>query len=157
MRTDDETIAVQPHKLLNDKGYAISFRTVLRCRVSLGWTFRGSSYCQLIRGMNKEKRLLFAQQNIGENFNVIFTDECSIQAESHRRFCCRKRRATKKQAKTQASAESPHMGRNQYSRPNSSVHIRRKAECCALCANSGQNSVAIHQGGVPRGSSLYAR
>ena len=30
--------------------------------------------------------------NIGENFNnVIFTDECSIQSESHRRFCCRKR------------------------------------------------------------------
>ena len=92
MRADDETTAVQLHKLLSDKGYAISLRTVLRCRVSLGWTFRGSSYCQLIRGVNKEKRLLFAQQNLGKNFNnVIFTDECSIQAESHRRFCCQKR------------------------------------------------------------------
>ena len=75
MRDDDETTAVQLHKLLNDKGYAISLRTVLRCRVSLGWTFHGSSYCQLIRGVNKKKRLLFAQQNLGENFNnVIFTD-----------------------------------------------------------------------------------
>lgn len=92
MRADDETTAVQLHKLLNDKGYTISLRTVLRCRVSLGWTFRGSSYCQLIRGVNKEKRLTFARQILGENFNnVIFTDECSIQAESHRRFCCRKR------------------------------------------------------------------
>ena len=80
MRADDETTAVQLHKLLSDKGYAISLRTVLRCRVSLGWTFRGSSYCQLIRGVNKEKRLVFAQQYLGKNFsNVIFTDECSIR------------------------------------------------------------------------------
>ena len=41
--------AVQLHKLLNKKGYPISLRTVLRCSVSLGWTFRGSSYCQLRR------------------------------------------------------------------------------------------------------------
>ena len=46
----------------------------------------------------------------GEKFNnVIFTDECSIQTESHRCFCCRKKRwATKKQAKTQAPTETPH-------------------------------------------------
>ena len=30
---------------------------VLRCRTYLGWTFRGSSYCQLIRHENKQKRL----------------------------------------------------------------------------------------------------
>ena len=92
MRTDDETTAVQLHRLLKDKGYSISLRTVLRCRVSLGWTFRGSSYCQLIRTVNKEKRFQFARDHLGEKFNdVIFTDECSIQAESHRRFCCRKK------------------------------------------------------------------
>ena len=92
MRDDDETTAVQLHKLLNDKGYSISLRTVLRCRVSLGWTFRGSSYCQLIRTVNKKKQLHFAQKYLGENFSdIIFTDECSIQAESHRRFCCRKK------------------------------------------------------------------
>lgn len=55
MRKDDETTAVQLFKLLNDKGYSIFLRTVLQCRVSLGWTFRGSSYCQLIRTVNKEK------------------------------------------------------------------------------------------------------
>ena len=91
MRADDETTAVQLHKLLNDKGYTISLRTVLRCRVALGWTFRGSSYTQLICGVNIKKRFLFAQQNLGESFNnVIFTDECPIQAESHCRFYCRK-------------------------------------------------------------------
>ena len=36
MRADDETTTIQLHKLLNDKGYVISLRTVLRCRVSLG-------------------------------------------------------------------------------------------------------------------------
>ena len=43
MRADDETTAVLLHKL---QGYAISLHTALRCRVSLGWKFGGSSYCQ---------------------------------------------------------------------------------------------------------------
>ena len=37
MREDDETTAIQLHKLLNDKGYAISRRTVLRCRMDVSW------------------------------------------------------------------------------------------------------------------------
>ena len=52
MRLDDETTASQLHKLLVSKGYIMSFRTILRCRKELGWTFRGSSYCQL-RTVNK--------------------------------------------------------------------------------------------------------
>ena len=91
MQFDDETSAVQLHRLLNDRGYSISLRTILRCRTSLGWTFRGSAYCQLIREANKEKRLVWAREHVGESFDdVIFTDESSIQMESHRRFCCRK-------------------------------------------------------------------
>ena len=54
MRIDDETTAVQLHALLNSRGYHLSLRTILRCRISLGWTFRGSSYCQLIREANKQ-------------------------------------------------------------------------------------------------------
>ncbi len=53
MRRDDETTAYQLHFLLNRTGYILSLRTILRCRTSLGWTFRGSSYCQLIRAANK--------------------------------------------------------------------------------------------------------
>ena len=48
MRLDDETTAVQLYHLLKDKGYNISLRTILRCRSALGWTFRGSAYCQHI-------------------------------------------------------------------------------------------------------------
>ena len=95
MREDDETTAMQLHQLLTTRGYAISKRTILRCRRSLGWTFRGSSYCQLIRDSNKEKRLSWAlrckDEAVACGFkDVLWTDECSVQLETHRRFCCRK-------------------------------------------------------------------
>ena len=91
MRTDDETTAYQLHRLLTEKGYSISLRTILRCRTALGWTFRGSAYCQLIREANKVKRLAWAQEHLDDSFeDVIWTDECTVQMESHRRFACRK-------------------------------------------------------------------
>ena len=92
MRRDDETTAYQLHQMLTQRGYTISLRTILCCRTTLGWTFRGSAYCQLIRDANKDKRLAFARKYLGDGFeNVIWTDESAIQMESHRRFCCRKR------------------------------------------------------------------
>ena len=92
MEEDDETTAHQLYELLKSKGYDISLRTVLRCRTNLGWTFRGSAYCQLIRDVNKEKRLEFVRKYREDEFeNVIYTDECTVQLESHRRFCCRKK------------------------------------------------------------------
>ena len=92
MRSDDETTAYQLHRMLTEKGYSISLRTILRCRTALGWTFRGSAYCQLIREANKQKRFEWAQQHLGQSFDdVIWTDESTIQMESHRRFACRKR------------------------------------------------------------------
>ena len=42
MLKDDETTAYQLHKLLTDNGYALSISTILRCRLELGWTFRGT-------------------------------------------------------------------------------------------------------------------
>ena len=63
-----------------------------RCKTALGWTFRGSSYCQLIRHANKQKQLDWAERHTDLAFNdVVWTDECTVQLESHRRFCCRKR------------------------------------------------------------------
>ena len=96
MWLDDETMAIQLHQLLISRGYNISKRTVLRCRTSLGWTFRGSAYCQLIRETNKAKHLDFAQKYVEEATSatefedVVWTDEYSVQLETHRRFCCRK-------------------------------------------------------------------
>jgi len=38
---------------------------------------------------NKQKRLDFAREHRSDNFpNLVFTDECIVQLESHRRCCC---------------------------------------------------------------------
>ena len=55
MREDDEATAYQLHALLILNQFQISLRTVLRCRSALGWTFRGTAYCQLIQKGNKVK------------------------------------------------------------------------------------------------------
>ena len=49
--------AIQLSAILIAKGYSLSLSTLLRCRKSLGWTFRGSAYCQMIREANKAVRL----------------------------------------------------------------------------------------------------
>ena len=93
MKIDDETTAHQLHVLLKSKSFDLSLRTILWCRTSLGWTFRGSAYCQLIRHENKQKRLEWARANVQLDWgNVVWTDECTVQLETHRRFCCQKRR-----------------------------------------------------------------
>ena len=69
----------------------VSLTTILRNRKQLGWVYRGSAYCQLIRNVNKQKRLEWARANIYDTFNnVIWSNESSIQLDTHRRFCCRK-------------------------------------------------------------------
>ena len=76
MVQDDETTATQLCSMLQRSGHALSLRTVLRCRVKLGWTFRGSAYCQLIRDANKVKRVVWCQEHANDDFeNVIWTDE----------------------------------------------------------------------------------
>jgi len=45
----------------------------------------------MIRDINKEKRLGWAREHLGDLFDdMIFTDETSIQMETHGFFCCRK-------------------------------------------------------------------
>ena len=91
MRLDDETTAHQLQHLREQKGYNLSLKTILRCCSSLGWTFRGSAYCKLIWVVNMEKLLAWALKYKDDTFDhVIITDECTVQMESHRRFCCRK-------------------------------------------------------------------
>ena len=46
MCNDDETTTYQLHRLLSEKCYSISLHTILQCRTTLGWTFRGSTYSQ---------------------------------------------------------------------------------------------------------------
>ena len=77
MQVDDETTATQLHQLLVHRGYDISICTVLRCKTTLGWTFRDSAYRQLIREANKAKWLAWAHQHLQKStdgfMNVIWT------------------------------------------------------------------------------------
>ena len=91
MKNDDETTATQLQALLAAKDIYVSLATIVRNRVQLGWTYRGSAYCQLIRQQNKEKRLTWARDNLHDEFNnVIWTDETTVQIETHKRHCYRK-------------------------------------------------------------------
>ena len=112
IKVDDETTATQLHVLLVHLGYSLSLRTILRCRSTLGWTFRGSAYCQLIREANRVKRLEWARKYKDDDFaDVVFTDETTIQQESHRRFCCRKK------------------GEPPKSKPRYSIHMYQNVHC----------------------------
>ena len=116
MRTDDEITAEKLRKILHEKGHTLCLPTILRCRPSLGWTFRGSSYCQMIHQPNKAKRLEWAlryQAKAKAGFlDVVYSDKTSIQLETHRHFCCRK------------SGEPP---RNKPRFPNPQSHRKRLA------------------------------
>ena len=95
MQMDDETTAVQLQRVLVLEGHPLSLKTILRSRTKLGWTFRGSAYCQLIRVANKAKRLewcrKFTEEAANDGFtDVLWTDKSSIQMEAHRWYCCRK-------------------------------------------------------------------
>lgn len=91
LQQDDEVSTIQLKKLLADRGYNISEKTIIRVRRDLGWTFHGTRYCQLLRPRNKEKRVIWAMENLDNNFDdVVWTDELMIQLEYHRTFCYRK-------------------------------------------------------------------
>ena len=91
MQNDDETTATQLQSILASHNIYVSLTTIVRCRIQLGWTYRGSAYCQLIRQVNKRKRLQWAQTYLHDSFeNVIWSDETTVQLETHRRHCYRK-------------------------------------------------------------------
>ena len=91
MRNDDETTATQLQGFLANCSVYVSLATIVRNRCNLGWIYRGSAYCQLIRNENKVKRLQWAQANLHDTFeDVIWSDETTVQLENHRRFCYRK-------------------------------------------------------------------
>ena len=92
MSQDDETIAKELVAALRTIGISLSEFTALKARRSLGRTSRGTAYCQLIRAPICEKSLRWVQENVAATFeNVIWSDETSVQMETHRRFCCRKK------------------------------------------------------------------
>ena len=101
MQNDNETTASELKVLLTAKGCSLSLATIKRCRSRIGWTFRGSAYCQLIRKVKKEKRLVWARANLTATLtdgftNVIWTDKTPVQLESHRRHSFKNKRCPPK-------------------------------------------------------------
>ena len=74
----------------------VSQSTVKRARRELGWVAKRTRYCALISEVNTAKRLEWCrqQQESGDlEFNdVLWSDECTVQLESHRRITFRKER-----------------------------------------------------------------
>ena len=92
MEKNDETTALELKQLLKKEGIDASESAIRQWRKDLGWTSKGTSYCQMIRDVNKEKRLKFARENKEMALlDTIYTDEATVQIETHRRTCCYKR------------------------------------------------------------------
>ena len=79
-------------KLLEENGIHVCSSTALKWRKNFGWTSKATSYCKMVREANVEKRMEWALKNKKMWFlNVIYTDETTVQIETHRRTCCYKR------------------------------------------------------------------
>ena len=71
IQADDQATATQLVKVVDAKGYKVSKSTIIRAHRTLGWTFHGSRYCQMIREQNKEKRVVWTHENINNNFDNV--------------------------------------------------------------------------------------
>ena len=101
LEQNDEATARQLRSTLMEKYPAleVSLSTIKRHRKKLGWVCTRPHYCQLIRELNKLKRLVWCKEQlrVKEDFsNVLFSDECTIQLEHHGRLCFRKKRQPRK-------------------------------------------------------------
>ncbi|CAG2208516.1 unnamed protein product [Mytilus edulis] len=73
--------------ILADKGTHTSKSTVRKVIDAAGFTASKPRYGQMVRDVNKEKRVQFAREVISndDHFNnVIFTDECSVQLHNNK-------------------------------------------------------------------------
>ena len=95
LKENDEATARYLRAMLIEKypELEVTISTVKRQRQALGWVNTRPHYCQLIRTLNKTKRLVWCREQlrVNENFsNIIFSDECTIQLEHHGRLCFKK-------------------------------------------------------------------
>ena len=86
---DEATSTVLQRLLLEEKGLEFSVGKIKRIRRKLGWLPIGTKYCQLVREVNRGKRLEFSRSCLEDKEifdNVIFTDECTVAMEQHARI-----------------------------------------------------------------------
>ena len=81
-QTNPSQSARDIQRLLQSRGTIVHITTVKKAITSAGYTFATPRYCQMIRDVNKLKRLEFCNNLIDMNDDlndVIFTDETSVQ------------------------------------------------------------------------------
>ena len=97
MEANPELTSRQLHGMVADKfsDVSVSISTGKRARKALGWSAKRTRYCALIAEVNKEKRMTWCLDRIAEGdlqlSDVIWTDESSIQLESHRKITYQKK------------------------------------------------------------------
>ena len=97
MVENSELSAPRLHRLLRQAfpNLVVSQSTVKRARRELGWVAKKTCYCALISEKNQQKRLDWCLErqrtNDTEFKDVIWSDECTIQLESHRRITFHKK------------------------------------------------------------------
>lgn len=101
LEKNDELTATKLREMLKEKWptLQISINTIKRYRRQLGWVCTRPHYCQLIRDLNKRKRVAWCKEALRSKdkfTNMIFTDECTVQLEQHGRLCFRKEKQPRK-------------------------------------------------------------
>lgn len=97
MKESDEMTTKSVQSRLSREGHDISLTTICTIRQRLGWTLKGTRYCQMIRHANKPKRVQWVQDNNNDRFeDVIWWDETSVWLEQHAKRCYRKKGVTPK-------------------------------------------------------------
>ena len=92
MADDDELTATKLQAMLKERypSLEVSVSTIKRARMELGWTVKKTRYGALVSEANQEKRVEWCKerQETGDmDFDdVLFTDECTVQLEFHRRI-----------------------------------------------------------------------
>ena len=94
---DDDKLTAWKLKNLLEKRWPklrVSISTIKRARkYDLGWIHTRPKYCQLVRVVNRQKRLVWCQERTEEKDsfeNVIWGDECLVQLDHHGWLCFRK-------------------------------------------------------------------
>ena len=87
MKKDDEISLLDLSTKLVEKGINVSISSVHSWKEELGWTSKGTKYCQMIQEGNVAKRLDWAKVNV-EDFNlddlIFYRRDHRIQLENHR-------------------------------------------------------------------------
>lgn len=79
--------ATDIQRQLQETGTSLSKTTVHRVIKEAGYTASAPRYCQMIREVNKVKRVDFCKQLVldNDNFNdIVFTDECTVQLHDNK-------------------------------------------------------------------------